>query len=129
MAKIYHPDILDNGLSELAGRSDLNYVVTAGVPASVAEASGVYPTGKRVSDVVVMASMSIADGASGSRQVATGNQALEVAVDVSDEDLHICIYDATRVLVVNDELTDQALTEGNPLSAPSFTIGLGQPAA
>jgi hypothetical protein len=125
--KSYHPDIFDDGLSVLAGNANLKQVVTAGVPATVTEASTAYPSGKRVSSVIDNGSLSITDGTGGTRKINTGAKSGAVAVTVSGEDLHVVLYDDTRVLVVNDELSDQALTEGNPISIPSFSIGFGQP--
>ena len=46
------------------------------------------------------------------------------------EDLHIALYDGSgspRLLIVNEETSDQVLTSGNPINVPQQKFGFASP--
>jgi hypothetical protein len=129
MPKSYHPDILDNGLKVISDNANLSMVVTAGAPATREEATTLHPTGKRVSNVIAVAlnEAVLGDGTAGARKVTIASKNGTVAASVVGADLHIAIYDGSRLLVVNDESSNQPLSLNNPITIPSFDIAINQP--
>ena len=123
-----HPDVYDDGLKVISENAGMSIVVTAGAPASRAEALDPVGTGtgKRVSDVIALpASDATLGAATGGRKVAIASKTGEVAVGTAgSENLHLAIYDGTRLLAVTDETSDQQLTLGNPITLPTFDITL-----
>lgn len=123
-----HPDVYDNGLTEISDNAAMSVVVCAGAPASRAEATDLVGvgTGKRVSNVIALPAADATLGAAtGGRKVAIASKSGEVAYTTAGtEDLHIAIYDGTRLLAVTDETSDQQLTLGNPLVLPAFDISI-----
>lgn len=130
MANQYlHPDVFDDGLKVISDNAAMKIVVTAGVPASLAEATAAVGdgAGKRVSSVIDLpaADAVLGDGDVSGRKVAIPSKSGTVAVStVGSEDLLMVIYDGTRILAINDETSNQQLTEGNPIALPAFGIAL-----
>ena len=127
MATYLHPDIFDNGLTELSSGTDMSIVVCDGAPTTRDEASTLLSgDGYRVSDEITLDAddvtlESVTDG----RQATIAEQTGSVAEDTTDTpELWVAIYDDTRLLVVTDETSDQSLTEGNPLTIPAFNVSI-----
>ena len=127
MATYLHPDIFDNGLSELSSGTGMSIVVCDGAPTTREEASNLLSgDGFRVSDEITLDAEdvtleSIDDG----RQAAIAEQTGSVEEDsTEDPDLWVAIYDGSRLLVVTDETSDQSLTTGNPLTIPAFNVAI-----
>lgn len=130
MAQTLHSDVFDNGLTTITDNAGMTIVITAGVPATRQEAVDLHPTGKRVSSAIALpaADAILENGAAGgSRRARIVEKSGTVAASVTGQDLHIAIYDGTRLLVVNDETSDQALTLSNPITIPTFNITFNQP--
>ena len=129
MANQYlHPDVFDDGLKVISDNSAMKIVVCAGVPASRQEAVDAVGTGsgKRVSSIIDLDAADAVLGAhTGGRKVAIASKSGTAAVTTAGtEDLLIVIYDGTRILAINDETSDQQLTEDNPITLPTFDIAL-----
>ena len=123
-----HPDVYDDGLKTISDNAGMSIVVCAGAPATRQEAVDAVGTGdgKRVSDVISLpAADATLAAATGGRKVTIASKTGEVAVSTAGtEDLHLVIYDGTRLLAVTDETSDQQLTLGNPITLPTFDITL-----
>ena len=127
MATYLHPDIFDNGLSELSSGTGMSIVVCDGAPTTRDEASTLLSgDGFRVSNEVSLDAEditleSITDG----RQAAIAEQTGDVAEDTTETpELWVAIYDDSRLLVVTDETSDQSLTADNPLTSPAFNVSI-----
>ena len=127
MATYLHPDIFDNGLTELSSGTGMSIVVCDGAPTTRDEASNLLSgDGFRVSDEITLDAEdvtleSITDG----RQAAIAEQTGNVEEDSTDSpELWVAIYDDSRLLVVTDETSDQSLTAGNPLTIPAFNVSI-----
>ena len=127
MATYLHPDIFDNGLTELSSGTSMSIVVCDGAPTTRDEASNMLSdTGFRVSNEIALDAEditleSITDG----RQAAIAEQTGNVKEDSTDTpELWVAIYDDTRLLVVTDETSDQPLTADNPLTIPAFNVSI-----
>lgn len=131
MALYLHTDVLDNGLSELTAAT-LKMAVCQGSPTTLSEASDLLSgAGMRVSNEISVAGADVTLGqgtTAKERRVTIDPQTGSVAEDVSTTpDLWVAVYDGTRLLVVTDEVTDQALTAGNPLNIPEARVTFVQP--
>ena len=127
MANQYlHPDVFDDGLKTISDNANMKIVVCAGVPASVAEASDALGegSGKRVSSIIDLPAADATLGdTTGGRKVGVASKSGTVAVAVADETNQlVVIYDTTRILAINDETKNQALTLNNPITIPAFDI-------
>lgn len=134
MAKRYHPDIFDNGLREISDNTGMFIAVTQGVPNALSEVTNALGTadGRRVSSQISLSApdATLGDGDAGARRVAIASKSGTVAVSVTENmDLWLVIYDDTRILVVNDETSNQPLTEGNLITLPAFDCEIAQPAS
>jgi len=132
MSLYLHPDILDNGLSTLSDAASLTMSVCQGAPTTRAEASGLLSgAGNRVSNEITVAGADVAlgNGATAQqRRVTIDPQTGTVAESVSaSPDLWVAVYDGTRLLMVTDEVTDQTLTAGNPITIPETRVTFVQP--
>ena len=127
MANQYlHPDVFDDGLKTISDNATMKLVVCAGVPASRQEAVDAVGTGsgKRVSSIIDLpASDATLGNATGGRKVTIASKSGTVAVEVAAAtDQLVVIYDDTRILAINDETKNQALTADNPIVIPAFDI-------
>lgn len=130
MAKSLHNDVFDSGLEQLKNSSGLTLVLTVGVPADRTAAATLYPTGTRASNAVSLSPTDciIGDRTGGGREIVFAAKSGTSAIDLSaGSDLHAAIYDDTRLLLVTDEQSDQALTNGNTIDFPSFKTGATDP--
>jgi hypothetical protein len=127
--KMYHPDVFDHGLKLLADNAaSIKMAVCTGIPATRAEAAGLHPAGKRASEEIEFEAgqLPLSNDGTG-RKITVPQKGGEAAVTLPAGVLTIALYDATRLLVLTDETSDQALTVGNPLTVPSWTAALHQP--
>jgi hypothetical protein len=132
MTLYLHVDTLDYGLSVLQAAT-LSMCVCQGAPTTRAEAVDLLSgTGKRVSNIVAVsgASVSLADGPqANTRRVTIAAHEGEVAetVDAAVAELWVAAFDDSRLLLVTDEITDQALLAGNPITLPEVRVTFIQP--
>lgn len=125
MAKYLHPDIFDNGLTELSSGTGMTIVVCDGAPTNLTEASNLLSgTGFRVSNEATLDAADVTlESITNGRQAAVAAQSVSAAENsTATPDLWVAIYDGTRLLVVTDETSDQELTAGNPITIPAFNI-------
>ena len=127
MATYLHPDIFDNGLTELSENAGMTIVVCDGAPTTRDEASNLLSgTGFRVSNEITLDAENITlESITDGRQAAIAEQTGSVEEDsTEDPELWVAIYDDSRLLVVTDETSDQSLTAGNPLTIPAFNVAI-----
>lgn len=124
--KYAHADFLDNGIAYLKANANKmllinNYTaldsyatVTAAKLAEATMASGDY-------------TITGSDGAS--RVLTTAAKTATASGNSSSPDLHIAFVDTvnSKVLLVTDETSDQAVTSGNSVDFPAITYTSGQP--
>jgi len=209
MGKMFNNDILDKGLEQIGveanwGGGILRLVVCAGEPVTQSEAATLFPTGKRISDEIILlqADVTLGNKTGGGREITiiakngtaqvavplveTGNVSSATSNTLTDtlkswvaaayagkvikitsgfgaeqatqtivsntgdtitipsnwntqpdntstyeiyEDLHLAIYDGgtPRLLMVTNELTDQAILDANTINIPSFKFGFAAP--
>jgi len=87
--KSYHNDVMDKGLEQISNNANwgggvLKMTVCAGKPTTASEASTLYPTGKRVSDEINIASgdVSLGNRSGGGREVTVAAKSGTVGVSV-----------------------------------------------
>lgn len=117
-----HPDVLDNGLSELTGATALHILSGAADPADRAAAL-VVSLGNKAAPGVSAPSERVAGG----REVVV-SEVTDGAVTATDTATRWALIDGTRLLAVNTLSTPQSVTDGNLFSLTSFTIGIPNPA-
>ena len=127
MATYLHPDIFDNGLTELSSGTGMSIVVCDGAPTTRDEASNLLSgTGFRVSNEVSLDAEGITlESITNGRQAAVAEQTGSVEEDSTETpELWVAIYDGSRLLVVTDETSDQSLTADNPMTIPAFNVSI-----
>lgn len=131
--KYFHDKLFDNGLAYVQTNGN-KMVICKGPPATFAEANTLASAGgKGVSGTgVAMASGDFAIGAraGGGREITVTAKSGTVSdATVGTDDLHIAILNTatSELLLVTDEVTNQALTAGNPVNIPSFKFGFSSP--
>lgn len=125
--KAFHTDVYDKGLNNV--KSSCNkIIITNGVP-------NVNDYGATVAMKVAEVSVSSGDftisaNGSGRKISHPAVQGSVTSTTDGSADLHIAYLDTTgsRVLIVTDEQTNQALYQGNPLTFPSLDFGFNGPA-
>lgn len=138
MPNTYHQDIYDKGLEQVSNNanwasSTLEITVCKGAPTSRAEAAtAIGGGGKRVSSVRALAAgeVTLANRTGGGREVtiaAKASGATAADTTIAGDDLHYAIFDGARLLVVLDEPSNQALTNGSPIDYPALKFGWAAP--
>jgi len=128
----YHPDLFDNGLSELVGVS-LNYSICQTEPITHTDASSLSGGGgKRVSLVETLSGLTISDGdVSGSRRVSIPstefNSTVQVFVSGAEADLWLAVYDGTRLLFKTDSINNRQLNIAATVVTAEQHVQIGQP--
>lgn len=125
MSKYAHIDVLKGGgLALQAAGTKLILLGTYTLLDSYATV-----VGNAIATVVTLASGDYTfSGADGASQVCTIASKTTTATATSSGNLHLAITDgASKVLLVTD-VTDQPVTSGNPITIPSFTFTIPQPA-
>jgi hypothetical protein len=118
MAKFTDDSVLDAALAEVATATRM--VVTSAQPANFAGIAAV-----ALADVTLTAGLgngdfTSANGDTSGRKVTVSAQA-SIPVDASGDATHICLDDGTTLLQVTT-CTSQALTSGNTVSIPSYSV-------
>lgn len=118
-----HNDMRDNGLSAFVAAT-VSAVICNGAPTTRAEAISMAVT---TAVSVPSEDKVLGDATGGGRWVVVAEQeGATVTVDVTENpDLWIAYYDDTKLWVVSDEITDQPLTENNPIKIPTVPIRFG----
>lgn len=126
MAKWYHPDVLDNGLSELDTAVTTMHLITAFTPgdsfATVTSTNSIGSVAIAAGDIV------LEDQGTNGRQAAVAAKTITGAsASGAAPDLHVALVDGTRVLAVTDETSDQEIFAGNDVNIPAFNCKMNQP--
>lgn len=136
MPTYVHPDICDKGLNEIkavATAGNLRLIVFAGQPASVTEARTLYDGTAGKTRLTPEVSIAIGDlthqnSAGGGRELVIAAKSTTWAATRAAGDLRYGLVDVAagleRLLWVEQETSDQATTNGNPVNIPSFKITL-----
>ena len=126
MAKWYHPDVLDNGLSLLDTGVTNMHLITAFTPgdsfATVTTTNSIGSVAIAAGDIVLANQGTNGREAQVAAKTITGASASGAAPD-----LHIALVDGTRVLAVTDETSDQEIFAGNDVNVPAFACKMNQP--
>ena len=130
-----HTDVYDYGLNvfvSTANAGNLRMALCAGNPTSYSEVSNLYPTGKRISDLVTFSSGEVTLGnVTGGRAANFPAKTGTAAASVTGADLTVALVDvasgAERLLAVLEETTDQPITSGNTINFPAFSIRITMP--
>lgn len=130
-----NPDVFDYGLSvfvNAANSNNLRMALCAGNPADFSEANTLYPSGKRLSDLVAFASgevtlSNVTNGRAANFPAKTGT----AQASVTGADLTVALLDITpgseKLLAVLEETTNQPITSGNTINFPAFNIRITMP--
>ena len=127
-----HSDILDLGLKQVSDSanwsgSHLSLVVCAGIPASRTEATTDYPTGKRITTALALTTgdVTLQAGTGGrQREVAVAAKAVTSLVGETGQDLHVALYDDTRLLVVTDSTDVDIASSGYLFVVGGWSFGI-----
>jgi hypothetical protein len=126
MAKYLHPDVLDGGPLVIKNSATKMLLIKAyAVGDSLATV-----TGNKVAEVaVVTGDFSLSTINTNDRRITgpAGKSAAASASSGAAPNLHIAFVDATRVLWVTDETTDQVVTAPNPVDFPQLNLDSPQP--
>jgi hypothetical protein len=126
MSKYAHADVLDGGLNAIKS----NAIRMLLLKAYSAGDSYATVTGNAICTVTVASADFTLSGADNAPRVLTTAAKSGTASSSSGAgpDLHIAFTDnASRVLFVTDETSNQVVTSGNPVSFPSLTYTSNQP--
>jgi hypothetical protein len=131
MAKFYHSDIQDFGISRPGIKAATNTIILAVLKNYATTHSFATATANIIgSTSLAPGDLVISNGANASRSCAVSAKTITLtgSSTVSD-DLHVAILDNTesKILVVTDETSNQALTSGNSFLLPSWAFTSGQP--
>jgi len=132
--KSFHNDVFDNGLNAVVNNGN-KMVLCKQPPTTYAEANNLdtdATPGFKVAEIaMVPADYTVQDLAAGGRECVVAAKAAGNALDDSlvTDDLHFAIVDTvnSKLLVVNDETTDQVITLGNPINIPSWSFNMKDP--
>lgn len=132
MPKQFHDDVMDLGLAQVSNNANwgggvLSMAVTVGVPANVAEANTLYPTGKRISDEIAMAGgdFTLQNRAGGGREVAVGAKAGSAQVNIPALDSGTAESGAATTLTDTDKAWGANIYAGKICKITAGT-GVGQ---
>jgi len=130
--KKLHNDVRDKGLEQISNSANwgggvMSMVVVMGNPATAAEASTLYPAGKRISDVVAMVGgdFVLGDKAGGGRETSVAAKSPNAAVTIANADTGTATTGGAAVL--NDTAKAWTLDEHlDWICAITAGIGAGQ---
>ena len=129
MPKYLHPNVLDNGLQYIidaaAGNVDM-LLITA---YSQGDSYAVVDSNKVCTMNMVGGDFTLGNQGTLGRKVDVAEKSGTATGSAASPDLHVAIVDVTnsRVLAVTDESSDQNITNGNPITVPTFAINMNQP--
>lgn len=127
MPKYLHPDVLDGGPLVIKNSASKMLLIKAYAVAD----SFATVTGNKVAEVaVVNGDFSLSTINTNERRLAgpAGKSAAASVNSGAAPNLHIAFVDATRVLWVTDETSDQVITAPNPVDFPQLNLDSQQPA-
>lgn len=125
MAKYAHADILDGGLNALKNGA-IRMLLISGYTAGDSYATVV---AAKLCEVTMASGDFVITGADAAARVCTiAAKSGTASASSATPDLHVAFTDnVSKVLLVTDETTDQAITNGNTVNFPSLTYTSGQP--
>lgn len=133
MAKSFHNDVFDNGLNAVKNNGN-KVVLCKSPPTTFDEANNLdsdVPAGFRVAEVAMApGDFTVADRTGGGREcTVSAKSGVTADDDAAAPDLHIAVIDTvnSKLLVVTDETSDQAITSGNTVNFPSWAFGFPDP--
>jgi hypothetical protein len=121
MAQSWSTEVLDGSLNVLSAQAD-RMTLCAGAPASYAEATTVYPTGKMLAQVDIdSGDWTLAAGDPDGRQTTLAAQQ-DGSAEASGTADHIAIVEdgASKLLAVDSLSAGQVITLGNPVVFAAF---------
>lgn len=127
MAKWFHPDVLDKGLTELAKGDSLRLIKAYSAGDSY---STVDSTNTIMSIALTGGDFTLGNqGTNGREQTLAAKSGVASAASGSSPDLHVAIVDtsSSTVLAVTDETTDRVVLISDPVNIPSFKLKMNQP--
>jgi len=124
MAAYLHSDVYDNGVAPLTTLVENLYICSA-MPTTFAEASSTYKLGTKAAPTITGPTNR---SSGGGREVTVGAVS-DGVVDATGNASHyaLCDNSASKLLAANVLDTPQAVTEGNPFTLTSFTVGIPAP--
>ena len=128
MSKWANSNLMDNGLNYLKNNGN-RIVLCAGQPASYAEATTNYPSGKALGHATITsAAFTLADGDTSGRKITVAQQT-GIAVDATGTCDHIAIVDTVGgALLLVTTVTGQVVTAGNTAQINSYKDEIAAPA-
>lgn len=124
--------VLDNGLSTISSGT-IKLALCQTEPLVLSDCTNLSGSGgKRVTtELVISGEVVLSDGAQAdSRKIAAPSKEFTDGVTVGvlsgDADLWLAIYDATRLLLRTDGVTNQELVQGATIITPGFEFGINQ---
>jgi hypothetical protein len=129
MAKYLHPDVLDIGLQYIIDQAAGNVDLLLLDSYSVGQAYATVDSNKVMTINLAGGDLSLANFGTYGRQMNVAEKAGSASASATSPDLHVAIVDVTntKVLAVTDETSDQDVTNGNPITIPTFAVKLSQP--
>jgi hypothetical protein len=126
MAKWYHPDVLDGGLSVLDTAVTTLHLLSA---YSVGDNYATVTSTNSCGSVAIAAGdiTLAAEGANDRKAVVLAKTITSATPSGPTPNLHIALVDGTRVLAVTDETSDQEIFNGNDVNVPTFDCIMTQP--
>ncbi len=132
--KSYHNDVFDLGLNTVKTNAN-KMVLCKQPPLSFTDANNLgtaTPAGYKVAEIAMVAGdYTVQDKTGGGRECAVAAKAGVSSLDSSlaTDDLHIALLDTvnSKLLVLTDETTNQAITSPNPVDFPTFAFGMSDP--
>jgi hypothetical protein len=125
MAKAVHDDVLDGALLILKNNAT-QISVCASEPTTYGHATTATTWMLAIGSALDTNDFIIADAGGGGRKVTIGEQAT-LAVVASDDAEYVCLCDVDDRLLYKTTCTLQALTAGNTVTIPEWTITIGDP--
>ena len=127
MPKFVATGVMDNGLSQISSNVNNMHVITAytqGDSYAVVTGNSVCTIAMTGVDFTLQA-----QGTYGRQIVVAAKSGTASASSGATPDLHIALVDSTTstVYAVTDELSDQPITSGNPITVPTWNINANQP--
>ena len=130
MAKYLHPDVLDNGLQYIIDEATSNNVDILLLDAyTLGQSYATVDSNKVMTINTSSGDYSLANFGTYGRQLDVAEKSGSASASATSPDLHVAIVDVTntKVLAVTDETSDQDITNGNPITVPTWSIKMAQP--
>ena len=130
MPKYLHPDVLDNGLQYIIDQAAGNVDMLLIDSYSLGQAYATVDSNKLMTIQMIGGDFALSNFGTYGRQLDVAEKSGSATAGAAAPDLHVAIVDVTntKVLAVTDETSDQDITNGNPITVPTFAIKMAQPA-